>query len=57
MADVEQTKFDKGGEDLLAVVLREQQAIEAADGEVDALLEYHSAKADYNAAIARDWPE
>jgi len=57
MAEVEQTKFEKGGEDLLSVVLREQQAIEAAQAEVDALLEYHSAKADYNAAMARDWPE
>ena len=31
--------------------------IEAAVAEVDALLEYFTARADYDAALARDWPE
>ncbi len=57
MANVERRKFDLGDSDLLSVVLREQSAIEAAEAEVDALLEYFSAKADYNAALAREWPE
>lgn len=56
MADVERRKFDLGGSDLLSVVLREQYAIEAAESEVDALLEYFTAKSDYDAAMARDWP-
>jgi len=57
MADVERRKFDLGDSNLLSVVLREQYAIEAAEAEVDALLEYFSAKADYDAAMARDWPQ
>lgn len=57
MADVERRKFDLGESDLLAVVLREQYAIEAAEAEVDALLEFFWAKADYDAAMARDRPE
>ena len=57
MAGVERRKFDLGQSDLLSVVLREQYAIEAAESEVDALLEFFSAKADYDAAMARDWPE
>ncbi len=56
MADVERRKFDVGESDLLAVFLREQSAIEAADGEVEALLEYFVARADYSAALAIDWP-
>ncbi len=57
MAEVERRKFQLGESDLLAVVLREQSAIEAAEAEVDALLEYFAAHADYDAAMARDWPE
>jgi outer membrane protein TolC len=56
MADVERRKFDLGESDLLSVVLREQIAIEAADSEIGALLEYFTAAADYAAALARDWP-
>lgn len=56
MADVERRKFDLGESDLLSVVLREQYAIEAAYSENDALFEYFSAKADFDAAMARDWP-
>jgi outer membrane protein TolC len=55
MASVERRKFQLGGSDLLSVVLREQNAIEAADGEVDALLEYFIAEADYDRALANDW--
>lgn len=57
MADVERRKFNLGQSDLLSVFLREQLAIEAAQAEVEALLEYFIAKADYDAAMARDWPE
>jgi len=56
MADVERRKFDLGQSDLLSVYLREGIAIEAAESEVDALLEYFVAQADYAAALARDWP-
>ena len=56
LADVESRKFELGESDLLSVVLREQFAIEAAEAEVDALLEFYSAKADFDAALARDWP-
>ena len=56
IADIERRKFDLGGSNLLSVVLREQYAIEAAEAEVDALLEYFSAKAYYDATLARDWP-
>jgi outer membrane protein TolC len=54
MAEVEQKKFDNGSSDLLSVNLREQQAAEAAETEVDALLEYFQAQAVYRAALARD---
>lgn len=56
MGDVERRKFQLGESDLLAVALREQAAIEAAEGEVDAKLAFFIAQADYNAALARDWP-
>lgn len=56
MADVERRKFELGESDLLAVVLREQYAIEAAAAEVDALLDFFLALADYNATLANDWP-
>jgi outer membrane protein TolC len=54
MADVEQKKFDAGSSDLLLVNLREQQAAEAAETEIDALLDYHQARAVYRAAMAQD---
>ena len=57
MADVERRKFELGQSDLLAVFLRERSAIEAADGEVEALLAYFIARADFFAALAIDWPE
>ncbi|QDS89186.1 Outer membrane efflux protein [Rosistilla ulvae] len=57
IADVERRKFDLGESDLLAVVLREQYAIEAAIYEIDAKLEYYIARADYDAAMAIDWPQ
>ncbi|MAT16527.1 MAG: transporter [Planctomyces sp.] len=54
IADVERRKFDLGESDLLAVFLREQYAIEAADAEIEARLEYQLALADYLAALADD---
>jgi len=56
MAGVERRKLDLGESNLLTLVLREQIAIEAAESEIDALLEYFTAAADYDAALARDWP-
>lgn len=56
MAGVERRKQDVGQSDLLKVFLREQYAIEAANGEVDALLDYFIAQADYALALAIDWP-
>lgn len=57
MAETERRKFELGQSDLLAVALREQYAIEAAEDEVQALLEYFTAQADYDAATGRDWPQ
>lgn len=54
MAEVEQKKFDIGSSDLLAVNLREQQSAEAAETEVDALLDYFQAQAVYRAILAQD---
>lgn len=54
MAEVEQKKFDAGSSDLLLVNIREQQAAEAAETEVDALLDYFQARAIYRAAMAQD---
>ena len=54
LAQIEQKKFDAESAGLLTVVLREQFAIEAAELEVETLLEYHTAIANYNAALARD---
>ncbi len=54
MAEVEQKKFNAGSSDLLSVNLREQQAAEAAETEVDALLDYYQARAIYRAALAQD---
>ena len=52
MAAVERRKFELGESSLLSVVLREQHAIEAAESEVEALLEYFTARTDYDAAMA-----
>lgn len=54
MAQVERRKFEEGESDLLLVNLREQQAAEAAEIEVNALLEYFGAQADLRAALAID---
>jgi outer membrane protein TolC len=54
MAEVERTKFEAGESDLLLVNLREQQAAEAAEIEINALLEYFGAQADLRAAVALD---
>lgn len=54
MAQIERRNFEAGASDLLKVTLREQYAAESAVKEVDALLKYHQATADYRAAMARD---
>ena len=54
MAEVEQKKFDAGSSDLLSVNIREQQAAEAAETEVDSLLDYFQARAIYRAVMAQD---
>ncbi|MCG6156579.1 TolC family protein [Rubinisphaera margarita] len=51
LARIERRKFELGESELLTVFLREQSAIEAAEGEVKALREYHVAKARYAAAL------
>ena len=56
IAAIERRKFELGQSDLLDVFLREQFAIEAANDEVDALLDYFIARANYAAALAIDWP-
>jgi outer membrane protein TolC len=55
LATVERRKLELGESDLLAVFQREQLAVEAADDEVEALLEYFIARADYAAALAYEW--
>ncbi|MCA8986261.1 MAG: TolC family protein [Planctomycetaceae bacterium] len=52
IAQIEQRKLELGEADLLTLFLREQYAIEAAEGEVKALREYHVALARYNASMA-----
>ena len=54
MAQIELQKFNAGSSDLLSVNLREQQAFEAAETEIDALLEYFQSQAIYRAALAED---
>ena len=56
LAEIERRLLDLGREGLLSVVLREQFAIEAADAEIEALLEYVIARMDYAAALATDRP-
>jgi len=55
LAEIERRKFELGQSDLLSVFQREQLAIEAAVSEVDALLDYYIARADYAAALAYQW--
>jgi outer membrane protein TolC len=50
----ERRNFDAGASDLLKVTLREQYAVESAYKEVEALLTYYRAQADYRAAMAQD---
>ena len=47
-------KFNAGSSDLLSVNLREQQAAEAAEVEVDAFLDYFQSQVIYRAAMAED---
>ncbi|MFN0055786.1 MAG: TolC family protein [Planctomycetales bacterium] len=54
LADIERRKLELGEVDLLSVNLRELQAAEALDVEVDALLDYFLARTDYRAALAID---
>lgn len=54
LAAIERRKFELGESDLLSVNLREQQAADAHSIEIDALYEYHTARADYRAVLARD---
>jgi outer membrane protein TolC len=56
LAEVERRKLEVGETDLLAVALREQIAIEAAEATVDSEFDFFAAKADYDAAMARDRP-
>ncbi len=51
MEQAEQRKFDLGTSDLLVVNLREQATADAAQTEVDALLEFYKAEVNFNAAI------
>ncbi len=53
LEEAEQTLFDRGAADLLALQIRELAAFEARVLEVDALAEYFRAQADYTAAVAR----
>jgi outer membrane protein TolC len=53
LAVVEQRKFELGESDLLSVNLREQQFAEAQGTLVDALVEFFTASADYQAALGR----
>ena len=47
LADAERTRFSEGASDLVIVNLREIAAAQAATQEVDALADYHSARARY----------
>jgi hypothetical protein len=57
LAENERKLFLAERSDLFQIALREQIAVEAAEAEVDALLTYFIAKAEYDAALARDYPE
>lgn len=53
LEEAEQTLFERGAADLLALQIRELAAFEARVLEVDSLAEYFRAQADYAAATAR----
>lgn len=52
LARRERKNFEEGASDLLKVTLREQYSVEASIKEVDALLIFYLAMADYEAALA-----
>lgn len=54
LARLERRKLQEGLSDVLKVALREQFAVEAAERQVDAMLNYYLAQADYRAAVAID---
>jgi outer membrane protein TolC len=54
LAQRERRNFELGASDLLRVTLREQYAAEAEVEQINALLQYHGAQADYRAALAED---
>ena len=54
LASIERRKFEVGEGDLLSVILREQYAAETAIYEIDALLRYFQAQADYRASLGTD---
>jgi len=54
LAQRERVNFEAGASDMLKVTLREQYAAESAIKELEALLTYHQAQADYRAALATD---
>jgi hypothetical protein len=56
MARIELRKFDVGESDLLKVTLREQYALDAAEEEIMAKLNYFEAFTEYAAALAMDRP-
>jgi len=56
MAEIELRKFEVGESDLLKVTLREQYALDAAEEEIMAKLNYFTAFTDYAATLAIDRP-
>jgi outer membrane protein TolC len=54
LARLERRKLQEGLSNVLNVALREQFAVEAAERQVDAMLNYYLAQADYRAAVAID---
>lgn len=54
LARRERRNAEEGLSDMLKVAIREQYAVESADKEVEALLLYYQAQADYRAALAID---
>lgn len=56
LEEAEKEKFSGGASDLLALQIREQATFDAKVLEIDALLAYFKALADYEAAIAKDAP-
>ncbi len=54
LVEAENTRFQRGAADLLAVQIREQSGFEARNSEVDLVADYLRAVADYRAATAVD---